>query len=273
MAVTAFRWFRLSLVVVALALMAVAAARPVVVLSANKTAPPEPPTAKDPADTPPPKAPDDPANPPIQLLDGSTGKPLDAAGLELDPDTTPFAVIGAKAKAGPIKWLVHVDGYDKPIQTYAPPSTPVLVVAVPRSGFVLVTAISAVGNEPFSAQTRVKAKGAPERSPATSTAPGQKLDINLLYNSDNLTPEVRSLIDGSLAQKLAADGHVFHHYDYRSQEAVRRKLKEIVTRPGSGGLPALIVLDKEGAVVPEGKPLPVPATGEKVIELVRKVAG
>jgi hypothetical protein len=270
---SATRWLRLTLVVVALLVMAAAAARPVLTA---KTAPPEPPTAKDPADAPPPKPGEPDTNPPIVLLDASTGKPLDLTGLELDPDATPFAVVGAKCKQnGPIKWLVHVDGYDKPIQTYAPPQTPVLVVAVPRTGFVLVTAISAVGNEPFSAQTRVRSsKAGPEKSPATATSPpGQKLNVNLLYNADNLTPEIRAMIDGPLAQRLAEAGHTFYHMDYRSQEAVRRKLKEIVTRPGSGGLPALIVLDKEGQVVPDGKPLPVPATAEKVLELVRKVAG
>jgi hypothetical protein len=248
--ITSTRWFRVLILAAFLVISGLS------LYASAKVGQKDAPDAKLPADLPAPES-------PIAL----------PAEMEVDIETDPFVVIPAKTK-GQVKWLVHVDGSDKPIKTFAHPSSPILIVAVPKTGFVLVTAISAVKDEPFFAQTRVRAKGSSDRPLLTAapTAPAQKLDVNLLYDVDKVTPELRAVLDGSVGKQLTVDGHAFHAYDYRSADAQRRKLTELVTRPG-GGLPALIILDKGGRVLPDGKPLQVPISVEALLALVRKVAG
>jgi hypothetical protein len=256
MAINVVRGFRLSVVSVAILLLMLGG-----LLAARSQKEPDAKVADAPAPT---------SEPPIQLVDPS-GKPL--GDIEVDPDTDPFVVIPAKTQ-GKVKWLVHVDGYDKPIKTFAYPGAPILIVAVPRQGFVLVTAISAVKDEPFSAQVRVRAKGG-EASTAkepTTKAPSQRVDVNLVYDVDKKTPELDAILNSDVAKRLQSEGHAFHAYDFRSEAAVRRKLTEIATKPGGGGVPALIILDSAGHVLPEGRALKVPTTADGLAALVRKVA-
>jgi hypothetical protein len=224
----------------------------------------------------PPKAPDE---VPLKTPTGTPSEPplLLPAGMELDPEIDPFAVIPARCK-GKVKWLIDVQGYDKPVKSFTYPSAPILVVAVPRTGHVTITAITAVGDEPISAQVRIRAKGSeqqPDGSIGKSPAkPAKRLDVNIVYDNDKMTPELRAIIDGTAAKVLAGEGHAFHHYDYRSNDAVNRKLTEIVTRPGNG-VPSLIILEqgvKESRLLPDGRPQTVPTTTEQLIEKIRKIA-
>lgn len=242
----ATRWFRIILVMIVLALIAS--------VSVGALYQKEAPEAKLPASE------KEPSKPPIVL-------PPD---MELDIESDPFAVIPAET-AGKVKWVVHVDGYNGKIATFSHPSAPILIVAVPKTGFVLVTAISAVKDEPYFAQTRVRAKQSERPAAPTTQTPSQKLDVNLLYDLDKKTPELQAILDSDIGKRLAAEGHAFHSYDYRQVEAKNRKLTENVAKPGVG-LPALIILDKSGWLLPDGKPIPVPTSSDKILDLVRKIA-
>ncbi len=162
-----------------------------------------------------------------------------------------------------------------------------LILGIPPTPGAQITifAISLVdGKLSDFSQSTITVKGQlpqPPPGPGPSPGPGPtpqpqpppstfgKLFVTIVEDPQARTPALATLLGSqTLRTALQAYGHSFHLFDSRDPRVAQLRLNQAFTQ-----LPALILQDKSGKVVPSGKALPIPSTEQEFLTLIKQVSG
>ncbi len=112
-------------------------------------------------------------------------------------------------------------------------------------------------------------KPPPDQPPQPPPSTFGKLFVSIVEDPQVRTPALATLLGSqTLRQSLQASGHSFHLFDSRDPRVAQLRLNQAFTQ-----LPALILQDKSGRVVPSGKALPIPPTEQEFLALIKQVSG